>query len=80
MSSFRDGADLARTEFCVCLDSGYAARDWSHTVNIDNGRIDELLKQFRTPEEIPGKDGLIKQLTKAVLERALEASSPTTSG
>lgn len=35
--------------------------------------IDELLKQYKTPEEILGKDGLLKQLTKAVLERALDA-------
>lgn len=38
-----------------------------------NDLIDELLKEYRSPEEILGKDGLIKQLTKAVLERALEA-------
>lgn len=38
-----------------------------------NDLIDELLKDYRSPEEILGKDGLIRQLTKAVLERALEA-------
>ena len=38
-----------------------------------NDLIDELLKEYRSPEEILGKDGLIRQLTKAVLERALEA-------
>ena len=42
-------------------------------MSIDPKFIDELLKQYRTPEDILGKDGLIKQLTKAVLERALEA-------
>ena len=42
-------------------------------MSIDPKFIDELLKQYRTPEDILGRDGLIKQLTKAVLERALEA-------
>jgi putative transposase len=35
--------------------------------------IDELLEEYSTPEEILGENGLIKQLTKAVLERALNA-------
>ena len=34
--------------------------------------IDELLKEVDSPEELLGKDGLIKQLTKALVERALE--------
>ncbi len=34
--------------------------------------IDELLKGYKKPEEITGKGGLLKQLTKAILERALE--------
>ena len=42
-------------------------------MSIDKRVIDELLREFRTPEQILGKDGLIKQLTKAVLERALDA-------
>jgi putative transposase len=33
--------------------------------------IDELLKDYKTPEEIFGPTGIIKQLTKAVIERAL---------
>jgi putative transposase len=33
--------------------------------------IDELLKDYKKPEEIIGESGLLKQLTKAVLERAL---------
>ena len=40
---------------------------------LDNDLIDQLLKDYKSPEEITGKDGLLKQLTKAVLERALEA-------
>ncbi|MBC7910644.1 MAG: IS256 family transposase [Pyrinomonadaceae bacterium] len=40
---------------------------------IDNKLIDNLLKDYQTPEEILGEDGLLKQLTKAVLERAMQA-------
>jgi hypothetical protein len=32
--------------------------------------IDALLKEYRTPAEIVGPDGLLKQMTKALLERA----------
>ena len=35
--------------------------------------IDELLKDYTKPEDIIGDDGLLKQLTKAILERALES-------
>lgn len=34
--------------------------------------IDELLKDLKDPGEILGKDGLLKQLTKGLIERALE--------
>jgi putative transposase len=40
---------------------------------IDNELIDSLLKDYKTPEEILGEGGLLKQLTKAVLERAMQA-------
>jgi putative transposase len=40
---------------------------------IDNKLIDNLLKDYKTPEEILGEGGLLKQLTKAVLERAMRA-------
>jgi putative transposase len=40
---------------------------------IDNKLIDHLLKDYKTPEEILGDNGLIKQLTKAVPERAMQA-------
>jgi len=40
---------------------------------IDNELIDDLLKDYKTPEEILGENGLLKQLTKAVLERAMQA-------
>ena len=35
--------------------------------------IDELLKGYTEPEEITGNGGLLKRLTKAILERALES-------
>jgi putative transposase len=34
--------------------------------------IDELLKDYETPQEILGEGGLLKELTKAVIERCLE--------
>src|ERR1700756_5143229 len=40
---------------------------------IDKTLIDQLLKDYKRPEQIIGENGLLKQLTKAVLERALEA-------
>ena len=40
---------------------------------IDPEIIDKLLADCRKPEQIIGQDGLLKQLTKALLERALEA-------
>jgi len=35
--------------------------------------LDELLKGNETPEEFFGADGLLEQLTKALVERALQA-------
>jgi putative transposase len=40
---------------------------------IDLKVIDELLKDYKKPEDIIGESGLLKQLTKAVLERAMAA-------
>src|SRR5215212_7037858 len=34
--------------------------------------LDELLKDYKSPEDMFGDDGLLQQLTKAVLERALQ--------
>jgi len=42
-------------------------------MTIDLAVIDDLLKQYKSPEEILGENGLLKQLTKAVLQRALQA-------
>ena len=35
--------------------------------------LDELLKDYESPEQILGENGLLKQFTKAILERALKA-------
>jgi len=40
-------------------------------INID--LIDQLLKDYQSPEDVLGENGLLKQLTKAVLERAMQA-------
>ena len=34
--------------------------------------LDELLKDYTTPQEILGAHGLLKQLTKRLVERALD--------
>jgi putative transposase len=34
--------------------------------------LDELLKEYKTPGDMLGNDGLLQQLTKALVERALE--------
>ena len=41
-------------------------------MTIDNELIDNLLKGYKKPEDIIGENGLLKQLTKAVLERAMQ--------
>jgi len=38
-----------------------------------NGLLDELLKDYKKPEDILGEQGLLKRFSKAVLERALGA-------
>ena len=35
--------------------------------------IDKLLADYKKPEDIIGENGLLKQLTKALLERAIQA-------
>lgn len=35
--------------------------------------LDELLKNYKGPEDVIGEDGLLKQLTKALVERTLQA-------
>jgi hypothetical protein len=33
--------------------------------------LDELLKDYQKPDDLLGQDGLLQQLTKALLKRAL---------
>jgi len=40
---------------------------------IDTKLIDTLLNGYKNPDDIVGKNGLLKQLTKALLERAMSA-------
>jgi len=40
---------------------------------IDLKLIDKLLANYQKPEDIIGENGLLKQLTKAILERAMQA-------
>ena len=40
---------------------------------IDLKLIDKLLADYKKPEDIIGEQGLLKQLTKAILERAMQA-------
>ena len=42
-------------------------------MGLDGKLIDELLAGRSTVAEIAGENGLLKQLTKAILERALAA-------
>ena len=41
--------------------------------SIDNELIDDLLKNYKKPEDLVGENGLLKQLTKQLLERAMAA-------
>ncbi len=40
---------------------------------IEKDLLDRLLADYKKPEDLIGETGLLKQLTKALLERALEA-------
>jgi putative transposase len=40
---------------------------------LDKDLIDKLLKDYEKPEDLIGENGLLKQLTKALVERALNA-------
>ena len=39
--------------------------------------LDELLKEYKGPEDLTGPEGLLKQLTKALIERAMDAEITT---
>jgi putative transposase len=42
-------------------------------MTIDNQLIDNLVKDYKKPEDIIGENGLLKQLTKQLPERAMAA-------
>lgn len=42
-------------------------------MTVSNELIDSLLADYKTPEDLIGEHGLLKQLTKKLVERALEA-------
>jgi putative transposase len=42
-------------------------------MTIDKELIDDLLKDYKKPEDLIGENGLLKQLTKQLLERAMAA-------
>jgi putative transposase len=44
---------------------------------IDKDVLDKLLASYQKPEDIIGENGLLKQLTKALVERAMEAELTT---
>jgi putative transposase len=46
-------------------------------MEIDKEVIDKLLTNYQKPEDIIGENGLLKQLTKALVERAMEAELTT---
>jgi putative transposase len=48
--------------------------------NIDPKIIDELIKGYKNPEDLLGKDGILKNLQKAILERILNAELTTELG
>ena len=42
-------------------------------MGIDKELIDKLLADYKGPEDLIGEQGLLKQLTKALVERAMHA-------
>jgi putative transposase len=46
-------------------------------MEIDKEVIDKLLTNYQKPEDIVGENGLLKQLTKALVERVMEAELTT---
>ncbi|HUN53519.1 MAG TPA: IS256 family transposase, partial [Smithella sp.] len=35
--------------------------------------LEELLKEYKKPEDLIGKDGLLKELTKRLVEKAMDS-------
>jgi hypothetical protein len=53
--------------------NGHGKEKIGDPMAIDKKLIDQLLTDYKKPEDIIGENGLLKELTKAILERALEA-------
>ena len=49
--------------------------EWRTLWALDKELIDKLLDGYQKPEDLIGKNGLLKQLTKALVERALNAGT-----
>jgi len=47
---------------------------------ISNDLLDELLKHYKTPEDFSGPDGILQQLTGALINRVMEAELTQTLG
>src|SRR2546423_14580797 len=46
-------------------------------MTIEKEIVDRLLADYRKPEDLIGENGVLRQLTKALMERALEAEMAT---
>jgi transposase-like protein len=46
-------------------------------MNIPREVLDQLLKDYQSPEDLLGEGGILKQLTKALIERCLEGEMKT---
>lgn len=46
-------------------------KDKNNGINTDV--LDELIKDYKNPEDLIGENGLLKQLTKVLIERAMQA-------
>ncbi len=42
------------------------------TDRIDTELVDQLLRNYQKPEDVLGENGILKQFTKALLERAMQ--------
>ena len=40
---------------------------------LDKDLLDKLIEGYQKPEDLIGENGLLKQLTKALIERAMKA-------
>ena len=42
-------------------------------MGLDKDLIEKLIEEYQRPEDLIGENGLLKQLTKALVERAMNA-------